>query len=116
MRKKQGAKRAGRQASHFTSPIPLAPFHYSTTGKGHKALCPLSEKRARLDANDVQGNLEPSAQIRALRKELNDDTGTQSALTPTPPTEEPQCIPDEPSDAEAPASKQNAVLSSLEHT
>ena len=37
-----------------------------------KQLEKLIQKRANLDANDVQGNLELSAQIRALRTEMRE--------------------------------------------
>ena len=79
-----------------------------------KQLEKLIQKRANLDANDVQGNLELSAQIRALRTEMREPVQSEpddiSAFdftsvrpTPTPPTDDPSPIPDTVDDAEAPA-------------
>ncbi len=73
-----------------------------------KKLEKLIQKRANLDANDVQGNLELSAhaQIRALRAEMREPVQSQpddiSAFdftsvrpTPTPPTDDPPHVPRE---------------------
>ena len=58
-----------------------------------KQLEKLIQKRANLKANDVQGNLELSAQIRKLRAELN-PPAPPAAPRPTPPADDPQ--PDPP--------------------